>query len=671
MAAPDKQKTGDGSDNFGQAAKKATDAARQVGKNAGKAAAKAGADAAKAAAAATVQGASQTGTAAAGMAAGTASGGPIGAILAALWAMRHTLFKILVSVCLLLTFLITMVVSLPSIIFNNIFRTDPETVDYEGPTDMYEIEEQMSGIVSECIQRGYDHALAEVEQVIEDGGYDYEASMESLVNYALTSDYDVSHIFASYSASMEQKGTTAGDMETKLTAVTDEMYPVTYEEKEKEQIVPLTYTTYEPRDITVITGKIPIGSSKFRYTTGTRIYFVPTGFADTYEPLEVADYNAVDVEVPVYSGNTITGSTVETYNEAAGTETLTPTTELIKYAECTIHPYDQTVTYDAFDIDPQATYSQFQTTTEEAIKTMADSLKLTLYGTLGGGEIPQISDEELLAFLNGLDCSATRKELIRTGLSLVGKVPYFWGGKSGPGWNEEWNTPKVVTSSGSTSTGTLRPYGLDCSGFTDWVYKTALGSGLPAGSANQWADSTPIDVSELLPGDLGFKANPSDPGTNHVLIFAGKDMDGNLLWVHCSSSANGVVLNSPSYVKYFRRPNGIDLESDVLPGREDLGIGQEMRLHITHYCGCTKCNGPNPGISATGKPLAVGMVATSSCYPFGTKIMIDGTLYTVEDRGGSDIEGDETRIDIYVNSHEEALRKGRFWTTGIIYLQSG
>jgi hypothetical protein len=112
--------------------------------------------------------------------------------------------------------------------------------------------------------------------------------------------------------------------------------------------------------------------------------------------------------------------------------------------------------------------------------------------------------------------------------------------------------------------GTLRPYGLDCSGFTDWVYKTALGVNLSAGSSGQWYSSTEITEAELLPGDLGFMDMPGSVSINHILLYAGKDASGNKLWVHCSSDPGGVALNSPTYVKYFRRVNDIDLENMVV-----------------------------------------------------------------------------------------------------------
>jgi cell wall-associated NlpC family hydrolase len=250
----------------------------------------------------------------------------------------------------------------------------------------------------------------------------------------------------------------------------------------------------------------------------------------------------------------------------AASEGAEPTTGTVSYVQCTIHPFDASVILSAFGIDPDAPYGQFQLRTGDAIESMAVALKRTLYGTMANGSVPPITDAELTAFLNNLTCSPARKELMRVALSLVGRVPYFWGGKSSAGWNEEWNTPKLVTAAGSSSTGTLRPYGLDCSGYTDWVYKTALGKSLyDGGTWSQWDNSAAITEAELLPGDLGFLDQPNAVAVNHVLLYAGTDASGNKLWVHCSSSAGGVALNSPAYVKYYRRVTGIDLENMTVP----------------------------------------------------------------------------------------------------------
>lgn len=63
------------------------------------------------------------------------------------------------------------------------------------------------------------------------------------------------------------------------------------------------------------------------------------------------------------------------------------------------------------------------------------------------------------------DLSPEREAVVRTACSLVGKVNYFWGGKSLViGWDVRWGELRQVTAAGSSTTGTYRPYGLDCSG---------------------------------------------------------------------------------------------------------------------------------------------------------------------------------------------------------------
>ena len=371
----EEQRFGDGQDNYLQGMKQAADAAKQFGAAAGGAGAagSAAGEAAANAAAATVKAGAEAGKAVSGIAAGTAVGGPWGAVLSAAWSLRHTLFKILVFICLFLLFIIIAVVSLPSIVFNNIFRTDPSTVDPNGPTEVSANFDDLSAVVSDCIQAGYDAALAKVDQIIADGGYDYELSMQALVNNALVSaDYDTCYALAAYSASMGQRGTTKADLQSKLNAVADQMYTVTYEVKE--------------------------------------------------------------AQVPVDSGETSDGT-----GDSSESDTEEPEMETVEYVICTIHPFDQSVILDAFGVDVDATYDQFNITYGEAILNMSNALKMTMYGTSSDGSVPPISDAELNLFLANLDCSGKRKELMRCALSLVGKVPYFWGGRA----------PQVGTASGT------------------------------------------------------------------------------------------------------------------------------------------------------------------------------------------------------------------------------
>lgn len=670
MAEPDKQQIGDGSDNYGQAAGQMAKAARQAGQEAAKQAAAKGAEATANAAAATVKASVEGGKAAAEIAAGTAAGGPWGAILSAAWAMRHTLFKILICICLFLLFLIVMIVSLPSIVSNSIFGLDgTPPVDGASLQGTYS---ELSEVVSDVVDAGYDTSLARVEQIIEDGGYDYDLSMDALINYAQSSaGFDVSYILAAYSASLQQQGVSKEDMVAKLNAVSGDMFPVTYEEKEQERIVPVTYSTYSSVSVTVVTSRTQTGTingvPQYRYTTANRTYYLPDGSETSDTEITVPAYSEVTVDIPIYSGGSITGTRQVTYYEADGEETLTPTTEIIKYVECTIHPFDNTVIASAFGIDMNAVYPQFNVTYGEAIQNMANALKMTLYGSLGSGQMVPLTDAELIAFVNRQECSPMRKHILTTALSLVGKVPYFWGGKSGPGWNDEWNTPKLVTAAGSSSTGTIRPYGLDCSGFSTWVFTTAVGVNIGAGCNGQYPNTYAVSASELLPGDLGFLAD--DDGWGHVLIFAGYGENGERMWVH-SSSGSGVILNTPSYEGNlsYRRLSIVDYDAPVSSGSVYGEPLYTLEVDVTHYCACEKCCGPNAqGITASGKQVATGMVAMSSYYPFGTLIEINGVMYTVEDRGGSGIENSRSRVDIYVPDHNEALRLGRFTTTATIY----
>lgn len=567
MAEPEKQQFGDGRDNYAGAARQLSDALQQAGQTGTRQAVSNGA-------AALVQSGIKSGKAVSEIAAGTAAGGPWGAILSAAWSLRHTLFKILACLCVLLLIFVILIVSIPSVVLNGVFGLNGSIVDMDNPMSMMQSYEEMSAEVSAAVDRGYQVALERVDQLIQDGGYDYELSIESLIDEAKSaSGFNAAYVLAAYSASMLQQGTSADDMTAKLDAVAEQMFPISSEEKEKERVIPLTYTTYREVTVTVVYGQTFIGivngQMQFRYDVAVRRgYYEPDGSVTTLEPVTTTAYRAEDVTVPVYTDGRISGTTSATYYVPDGTETLTPSTETVVYLECTIHPFDQDVVLDAFGIDPDAPYDNFGITYGEAISNMATALQKTLYGAQGGsqgGESVPLTDEELIAFVERQNCNETRKHILSTALSLVGKVPYFWGGKSDAGWNDEWNTPKVVTATGSSATGTILPYGLDCSGFTDWVFKTAMGVSIKAGSWNQWDNSYAITEAELLPGDLGFMAVPGTVPVNHVLIYAGENEDGAHMWVHCTSGS-GVVLNSPDYVSYYRRPINVDYDAPVLSG---------------------------------------------------------------------------------------------------------
>ena len=193
-------------------------------------------------------------------------------------------------------------------------------------------------------------------------------------------------------------------------------------------------------------------------------------------------------------------------------------------------------------------------------KYQNDALDILLEN-LGSLNIPMgsltISQEDAIELLENLpdDLDPVRKAVVETAVQLVGRVSYFWGGKSLTlGWDDRWGVPTEVTAAGSGSTGTIRPFGLDCSGFVDWTFYNATdGSYYPGrggGAATQHSYCTNISWSDAQPGDLVFH-----PDDSHVGIVGSKDADGNLLIVHCSGGANGVVITGSAGFTSVARPD--------------------------------------------------------------------------------------------------------------------
>lgn len=81
---------------------------------------------------------------------------------------------------------------------------------------------------------------------------------------------------------------------------------------------------------------------------------------------------------------------------------------------------------------------------------------------------------------------------------------------------------------------------------------------------------------------------------------------------------------------------------------------------MTYYCAEDFphiCNDGEATLTATGTTPTPGrtIAVDPDVVPYGTEVVIDGHAYVAEDCGGA-IKGH--RIDILVETHEEALQKG-------------
>lgn len=90
--------------------------------------------------------------------------------------------------------------------------------------------------------------------------------------------------------------------------------------------------------------------------------------------------------------------------------------------------------------------------------------------------------------------------------------------------------------------------------------------------------------------------------------------------------------------------------------RKELALISIGEYKLTAYCSCEKCCGKWSQFNktASGTTPQQGRTVACNSLEFGTRIVINGSIYTVEDTGnmGTNV------IDIYFNSHEAALNFG-------------
>ena len=297
------------------------------------------------------------------------------------------------------------------------------------------------------------------------------------------------------------------------------------------------------------------------------------------EELQAGDYDSITVEgqapgwpdvLAVFASKTagaddgVDVATMDDDRVARLTAVFWDMTEITSWVETIDHPGDGdgddgwteyilhiTITpKSADDMRTAYAFTSYQNTAMDEL--LADRAALvSLAGSL------TITNADAQAVLNGLpdDLSPERRAMVETALTLYGKVNYFWGGKSLViGWDSRWGQLGQVWADGSPTTGTYRPYGLDCSGYIDWVFYNMSGGeyiiGHGGGARAQHTYCTEITWNEARPGDLVFY-----PEDEHVGIVCGRDEDGGLLVIHCASSANNVVITGTSGFVSVARPD--------------------------------------------------------------------------------------------------------------------
>lgn len=88
-------------------------------------------------------------------------------------------------------------------------------------------------------------------------------------------------------------------------------------------------------------------------------------------------------------------------------------------------------------------------------------------------------------------------------------------------------------------------------------------------------------------------------------------------------------------------------------GEPDEYLGSFL---ISGYCNCSNCSGGHSRTYSGTIPQADHTISADlNCFPIGTKLLIDGIVYTVEDKGSGVVDN---RLDIYFATHADALDFG-------------
>ncbi len=105
-----------------------------------------------------------------------------------------------------------------------------------------------------------------------------------------------------------------------------------------------------------------------------------------------------------------------------------------------------------------------------------------------------------------------------------------------------------------------------------------------------------------------------------------------------------------------------EVEPNGVKSKNGYKLGQVIEGKYSHYCACAICNGNSRGVTSSGKKIKNGMddpyYVACNWLPLGSVINVDGTNYTVVDRGGSGLSR-KGRIDIFTpGGHSECYKLG-------------
>lgn len=357
----------------------------------------------------------------------------------------------------------------------------------------------------------------ELKAEIADGGYDYDLTFEFLNEKGdPLRNADYTGMLSAYIACKEYRQNNSLDLLTTFADIP--ILNLSTESAYVEETIPVRVTEY------------------VKQQNGT---YLPDG----------AHYTSKEEQIPEMKRNED-----GTYTDTGSTITISPQTVRTPYLKAQI------------EIDITAIYNAMEINAERVADRVAQIKEYLEYfisneGIAYGNSTPLSYEEaksvEMDAYIHKTKAqmledlaqeqnqawatlNEARVALVDTATSLVGQVPYLWGGKSRKsGYDETWWT---VRADGTQN-------GLDCSGFVQWVYRTTgfnedIWKSLLS-TADILKSCETISRDELLPGDIGL-LNYGDT-INHCGIYLGNDK-----YVHCSSGKKTVTISNFPFTVFKR-----------------------------------------------------------------------------------------------------------------------
>lgn len=182
-----------------------------------------------------------------------------------------------------------------------------------------------------------------------------------------------------------------------------------------------------------------------------------------------------------------------------------------------------------------------------------------------------------------------------------------------------------------------------------------------AKKAQAYADKT--DGEEIDEAAETAAVAAKDARDAAVLASITEDPDAMALAVETAETAQANAKEAASGAKKAAKAEAAAKKAEEAARKAEEAARKEQEMKdnaellgtftLTAYCPCARCCGRAGAPTASGVMPTAGHTVAMGGIEFGTKLLINDTIYTVEDRGTG-----YGHVDIFMNSHDEALQFG-------------